>query len=503
VAYVRTVKTASGAMAVQIVWSSRRRARSIEHVGSAHDDTELAALKAAAAERLAGGQTTLDLGVNTLAPPGPLPITSSQMTALWDALCTAYRLLGFDEATGGDTVFRDLVLGRIIEPTSKLDTIRVLDEVGVGAASYATIKRRLSEYAKPQWRQQLSKVCAERASLGPASLVLYDVSTLYFETDKADGFREPGFSKERRLEPQITIGLLADATGRPLSLQAFEGNKPETHTMLAVITAFKTAHQLRDVTVVADAGMISEANQVAIAAAGLTFILGARIPRMPQIIAAWRDAHPDRDFDDQQIFTQRWPASTSEKTRGVPDMVIYYQYRADRARRTLRGINEQVAKAEKTVAGTASVKRNRFITLTGATKSVNRDLEAKARALAGWKAYSTNLTGQTPQFIIGAYHQLWRIEKSFRMSKHDLAARPIYHHLRESIDAHLNVVFTALAVSHWIEHQTGWSIKKFVQTARRYRTITIAAGNQTITAADPIPADLHEVLLAVRSGGAH
>lgn len=101
--------------------------------------------------------------------------------------------------------------------------------------------------------------------------------------------------------------------------------------------------------------------------------------------------------------------------------MIYYQYRHDRARRTLRGIDEQVAKAEKAVAGKVSVKRNRFIKLTGADKSVNRDLEAKARALAGIKGYTTNLTSQTPEFIIDAYHRLWRIEKSFRMSKHDRA----------------------------------------------------------------------------------
>jgi hypothetical protein len=118
--------------------------------------------------------------------------------------------------------------------------------------------------------------------LGPASLVLYDVSTLYFETDAGDGFREPGFSKERRLEPQITIGLLTDATGFPLMVQAFEGNRAETATMLPVINAFKQAHQLTDVTVVADAGMISEANQTAIQAAGLSFILGTRIPYLPR-----------------------------------------------------------------------------------------------------------------------------------------------------------------------------------------------------------------------------
>ena len=155
-AYVRTVKTASGATAVQIVWSSRRGSRSIEHRGSAHDEAELAVLKAAAAERLSAGQAVLDLGVTGPHGSEPLPITSSQMTHL------------------------------------------------------------------------------------------------YFETDAGDGFREPGFSKERRLEPKITLGLLTDASGFPLTVEAFEGNRAETATMLPVLNAFKAAHQLSDVTVVAD-----------------------------------------------------------------------------------------------------------------------------------------------------------------------------------------------------------------------------------------------------------
>jgi Transposase DDE domain len=143
-----------------------------------------------------------------------------------------------------------------------------------------------------------------------------------------------------------------------------------------------------------------------------------------------------------------WPTTSSQKARGIADRVVYYQYRYDRARRTLRGIDEQVAKAQRAVDGHAPVKRNRFIKLTGAAKSVNRELEAKARGLAGLKGYTTNLTGVGAEFVIDAYHQLWRIEKAFRMSKHDLQARPVYHHKRESIDAHLTIVFAALAVSH-------------------------------------------------------
>jgi hypothetical protein len=495
VAYVRTVKTSSGATAVQIVWSSRRGSRRIDHVGSAHDEAELAALRAAAAQRLAAGQGELDLGLGAAAAgPGPLPITSSRAGHLWDALGRGYEALGFDAAADRDEVFRQLVLARIVEPTSKIDSLRVIGEAGEQPAAYATVKRRLPSYAAAEWRGRLAAACARHAAVGPASLVLFDVSTLYFETDQADGFREPGFSKERRLEPQITIGLLTDAAGFPLQVAAFEGNRAETTTMLPTIEAFKAAHGLSDVTVVADAGMVSDANKRAIEAAGLSFILGARIPDVPYVVAAWRNSHPGEQIPDGQVFVQPWPAGAADQRR---DQVIYYQYKADRARRTLRGIDEQVAKAQRAVDGKAAVKRNRFIKITGATKSVNRELEAKARALAGLKGYVTNLPDSTAHFVIDAYHRLWRIEQSFRMSKHDLAARPIYHHKRESIEAHLTIVFAALAVSRYVEDRTGWSIRRFVQTARRYRTIQIRAGQQTLTAEEPLPTDLRDALALI------
>ena len=238
-AYVRTVKTASGAVAVQIVWSSRRGSRSIEHLGSAHDDGELEALRAAARQRLAAGQGELDLGLPAGASPGgPLEIASSRMGHLHDALCRAYDVLGFGQATGGDEVFRQLVLARIIEPVSKQDSLRVLAEAGVDAASYATLNRRLPAYAKQAWRQQLSAACAAHAALGPASLVLYDVSTLYFETDAGDG-RVPGAGVLQGTPPGPADHRgAADRRLRvPADGQAFEGNKAETKTMLPVITA--------------------------------------------------------------------------------------------------------------------------------------------------------------------------------------------------------------------------------------------------------------------------
>jgi hypothetical protein len=429
--------------------------------------------------------------------PLALEIFSSRMGRLLDAIAAVYCQLGFDKATGRDVVFEQLVTARIIEPTSKQDAARVLAEAGLRALSYRTVKRRLPGYATPEWRDRLSGACAAAAQLGPSALILYDVTTLWFETDTGDGFREPGFSKERRLDPQITVGLLTDATGMPLMIDAFEGNRAETKTIIPLVQRFVAAHGIAGVTVVADAGMMSEANLAEVEDAGWSFVIGGKLPEVPYAISQWRRDNPDLEPADGLTLTQ--PVIMGPKA-DLRRRTTLYQYKTDRARRVMHGIDQQVAKAVKAVAGQAALKRNRFVTLTGGTRAVNRDLETKARALAGWKPYVTNILDADPAWVIGAYHQLWRIEHAFRMSKHDLRARPVYHHKRESIDAHLAVVFAALAISHRIEARTGWTIKKFVRALRRYRTVKINTGSHTVTAEDPLPDDVRQALAAIHQG---
>ena len=485
---------------MQIVWSRRGGRPDLTHVGSAHDESELAVLMEAARERMAAGQGELDLGLDgeQRRVGRPLTSTGSQMRHLWQALNLAYEAVGLAGAAA-DEVFRDLVLARVVEPTSKVDSIRVLAEVGYPTVSYPTLKRHLRTWSAEGFRELLSAALAAHAQVGPKSLVLYDVTTLWFETDKADEFRVPGFSKERRLEPQITIGLLTDAAGFPLMVNAFEGNAAETTTMIPTIKAFLETHQLDEVVVVADAGMVCEANKAAIEAEGLRFVIGEKIPNVPYQLLKWQREHPGQEPPDGLVLTQPWPPGPNETRR---TQVRYYQYRADRARRTLRGIDTQVAKAERAVAGKVPVKRNKYVALNGGTRKVDRDLEAKHRTLAGWKAYVTNIDDPTPELVIGAYHQLWHIEKSFRMSKSDLAARPVYARTRDSIEAHLTIVFAALAVSRWIETTTGWSIKKFVRTTRCYRTTYIKVGNQTLPAEEPLPDDLATALDKIRTRSA-
>lgn len=174
--------------------------------------------------------------------------------------------------------------------------------------------------------------------------------------------------------------------------------------------------------------------------------------------------------------------------------MTYYQYSWDRARRTLTGIEEQVATAVKAVAGKIAVKRNRFVDLKAPNKQVNWALVDKNKALAGTKGYQTSRTDLSPEQVIGAYRRLLKIDKAFRMSKSDLKTRPIYHRKRESIDAHLTVVIAATAVGHLLEEHSGLSIRRLIRTLKKYRTYQIQIGGQTVHTASPLPAEATELI---------
>jgi hypothetical protein len=487
----------------------------LEHVGSARDDAELAALKAAAWQSIGAGQGELDLGA--LAPQRRRArIAASRSARLWEALEVAWAALGFDRAVS-DKVFKELVFARVVEPTSKLDSIRVLEGLGVAAPSYATIKRRLVECVRSGWRGALEDACAAHADVSHLRFCLYDVTTLYWETHEGDGFREPGFSKERRLEPQVVVGLLTTPDGFPLSVRAFDGKKAEVQTIAPVLAEYAEAHHLKDndITVVADAGMMSEANARELQDAGFGFIVGEGIPSEPFAVADWRRRNPKKaNPPDGKVWAQRWDIGTKKKPRPC---VVYYQWRAKRAKRDLKGIDKTLAKARRAVAGEAPVKKNRFVKVEDERLSLNEALVADARARAGLRAYITDLpyrpgcaSQPSPDpakegrrlvreatAVIAAYHELWHVEAAFRMSKHDLAARPAYHWVKDSINAHLTIVFAALAIGQWIEAATGLSLRRFLRSARPIREEVIEVAGHKLIAEHDVPPALAQALDAI------
>lgn len=352
-AFIRKVKTANGATAIQIATKQKRQIVKIVHIGGAHTEEELKVLLALSRKQIQGNQLEL---FPELQPSLRVDLKRSFSGLLWNTLQDQYEKIGFGLLK--DEVFKALCLARIVEPTSKIDALRVLSDLGVDSIDQNRLYRRLAKAATLDYRKAISQVCFEYVGSNNLSLVLYDVTTLYFVVQEADEYRKPGMSKERRLEPQIIIGLLVDKNGFPLGLQSFEGNKAETKTLLPVIQEFLMQNGLTKTTIVADAAMMSASNLKALAEAGYTYIVGSRLHKVPYDIAEYQKTS---ELSDQQIVVEK-----SEEYR------IIYQYRAKRAALDMRNIEKQVAKATKVLNGQVPTTKTKFLSIVAKKKQLNQ-----------------------------------------------------------------------------------------------------------------------------------
>ena len=210
-----------------------------------------------------------------------------------------------------------MVLARLIEPTSKAQVPRVLGDLGLEPVSTRTLFRSLARAQERGYRESLSGALFEHVTAsGGLALCLYDVTTLYFETEHEDDLRRVGYSKERRVDPQVIIGLLVDRHGFPLQVGCWEGNKAETATIIPIAEAFQAAHGIAELVVVADAGMLSAANLTALDEARLRFIVGARTTRAPGDLEAHFHWHGDA-FTDGQVIDTITPRRGSRSERDI------------------------------------------------------------------------------------------------------------------------------------------------------------------------------------------
>jgi len=401
VAYVRKVRTASGAVAVQVARKDQGKVVILAHLGSAHTDAELGILLDAYQQVVLDGQAALDFEVGARAqsmaqvadfrerallaapvqPGNPAPVvppgrtlgTSSRL--LYDVLAHVYNWLGFGEV--GDDVLRDLVIARIVEPTSKIDALRVLADLGATLVSYKTIDRHVRSLHAGPARDVLAAKCFEHSrDCGGLSLLLYDVTTLHWEAEKEDTLRRVGYSKDRKVDPQIVVGLLVDRTGMPLEIGCFEGSTAEATTIVPIIRGFVERHQLQGtpMVVAADAGMLSAANLKALDELELSFIVGSRMTKAPGDLESHFHWNGDV-FTDGQIIdtvTPRHGNSTvndcNKRAEPVWDPEAHpgawravWAYSAKRARRDQKTLAAQEARARAIVDGSKAAKTARFV----------------------------------------------------------------------------------------------------------------------------------------------
>ena len=543
-AWVRRVRTASGATAVQIAESVDGRRRIVAHVGSAHTEAELGLLLEHARRLLADeaqGELGLgltptprrtrllalparsDAGLFDIAAPGvgsaPARVGTPHVVAtasrlLFDVLAGVYDDLGFTVV--GDETFRDLVISRIVEPTSILDTGRVLGDLGHRPVNERTMRRTLARAQQRGYRDAIATACFNHAlTSGDVSLVLYDVTTLYFEAEKEDDLRKVGYSKERRVDPQVVVGLLVDRRGFPLEIGCYEGNKAETLTIVPIVKQFQARHNLADMVVVADAGMLSSSNLKDLDEAGLRFIVGSRATKAPKDLESHFRWHGDAFTDGQLIDTitprsgHHKDAASDPKTKAEPvwdpdqhpgSWRAVWAYSTKRAVRDNKTLTLQENRAKAVVAGEKTARTPRFVKTNNGAAELDEASLVRARRLVGLKGYLTNIpaTLMPAGEVIASYHDLWTVEQSFRMSKTDLRARPMFHHRRDAIEAHLTIVFTALAVSREVQARTGLAIRNVIRQLRPLRSATLAVNGAEQTFPPEVPNDKQAIIDALK-----
>src|SRR5665647_2019672 len=280
--FIRQKNNKSGTVSIQIIDKSRGRYKTVKTIGTSMDPLELDRLNALAKSELIHLSPQLDINFNI--------DKEKELVDLFFKGIDKIRLVGpelvlgklFDEIGFNsikDELFRHLVITRLCNPVSKLKTTDYLFKYKGISIDVERIYRYLDKLHDTQKEriQEISYSHTLKILEGAISVIFYDVTTLYFEIEDPDDLRIPGFSKDgKNQNPQILLGLLVSNEGYPLAYEIFEGNKFEGHTMLPVIEAFKTKYRLKDLVVVADAGLLSDANILALKEKNYQYILGAR-----------------------------------------------------------------------------------------------------------------------------------------------------------------------------------------------------------------------------------
>lgn len=449
---IRKVKTKSGSTAIQVVVYKGKKTKIIKHIGSGKNNSEIFLLKEKADEFIDEYSGQLSLfnkpTQNILLVDRSKCIGVTHQFARKFLLCCA-KECGLSDI---DELLLDLSIMRLLFPASKLKTIWMLSQyfsINYSQRIYRKIPKLVDFKTKIQ--QRAYQLAIDKFS-EQFYFVLYDVTTLYFETFKSDELRIPGFSKDNKSQqPQVVIGMLVTQSGFPISYEVFPGNIFEGKTMLPILEEFLSEHKNTKPVVVADAAMLSEERLGELKEKKISYIVGARLANSN--LELIRKIHGSL----QEI--QGAIVRISSTTHG--DLVC--DFSTKRFKKQLNDLNKQIKKAEECIAKKESSKSTKFVKrLSKEQLELNNALIEKNKLLLGIKGYCTDIPESelSNQDVIARYYNLWRIEQSFRMSKSDLQARPIFHHKIDAIRAHILICFTALIMEKYLELTTNLSLDR-------------------------------------------
>lgn len=457
---IRVVKTSSKSSAVQVIEYKNYGRKILKHIGSGKSESELSTLLNQADEWVKSymGQLALfdDAKPDNIFHLDQCEFLGVYYRFLYETISTIQTQLGYTNLL--HPLLHDLVVMRILEPTSKLRSIDLMKQ-------YFGLNHNRKNYYKQalQWLDLKQKVEDKTIAFAKQEysfnydLVFYDVTTLYFETFEEDELRKNGFSKDKKSDqPQILVALMVSNEGFPVGYQIFEGSTFEGHTFIPAIQSFVRSNKVENLVVIADAAMISDENVEALKLEGIHYIVGARLGNVKAELLAEIDTKLPR-LDNQIIRLQT--------DKGY----LICSFSKLRFRKDKYEMEKQIQRAQNLIATPSKSKKTKFAKSLGEQYALNQKLIDKTTKLLGIKGYYTDLKEEdcSSKIVIERYHQLYKIEQAFRITKSDLATRPIFHFKQQPIQLHMLICFMALSTAKHIELKTKVSIRKFVDEAKK------------------------------------
>ena len=481
--FIRKKPNKSGTVSVQVVQKTKgRKQRVVKSLGSAHPSDTAALetlvqqassfiqeMKGPSLPHIYEDEDVIDGFVSSL--------NNAQVQVAGPELVfgTLYDRIGYGAIR--NRMFRNIVICRLFNPGSKLKTVDYMERYLHVTYSVDQIYRfldnlcyRKDEGEKSNDGRKPETALGENESTSPPpakanptdfktrvediaysytkkvvgdgiSVCFYDMTTLYFEAAEEDDLRKCGFSKDGKHScPQIFLGLLVASGGNPIGYEIYEGNIYEGHTMIPLIRKLASRFGFDKPIVVADAGLLSKTNIEELTKDGYLYIIGAR-PKS------------ESDKVKEQILSlgmKYGDVVEIEKEGGVR---LVLSCTEKRARKDAHNRQRGLARLQKKMAGGRLTKQNinnrgynKYLKMEGeVTISINMEKYEADAAWDGIKGYVTNTTLAKDE-VIANYSNLWFVERAFRMNKFDLAVRPIYHRLRNRIEGHICICFTAYTI---------------------------------------------------------
>lgn len=475
--YVREKPNKSGSISIQIINKARGRYKVIKTIGCATTRQEinhLIDLAKQEIEKLSKQSKLFYTEKDELVEKAFASLTNSSIQTIGPELVYGkiFDHIGFNKIK--HEIFRHLVIARLAYPLSKLKTIDYLYRYQGVLYDVDAIYRfldKLNNSIKAKV-EQIAYSHTLRVLDGRISVVFYDMTTLYFEASDQDDLRKTGFSKEgKHQHPQIYIGLLVGLDGYAIGYDIYEGSTYEGHTLIPFLKKISNKFNLNKPVVVADAGLLSNDNIKNLEEEGYEYILGARLKNESDKI---KEQITQKQHIDGSLYSIR-------KNKNTRLVINYSDKRAKKdeynRKRGLSRLEKRVKSGKLNKSNINNRGYNKYLKLEGDV-SINIDYKKfhKDKIWDGIKGYITN-TKLTDKEVKDNYKNLWHIEKAFRMSKTDLKIRPVYHRLKDRIEAHICVSFTAYCIYKELERvllqeKSSLSLKKAAEVTHNMYQIT-------------------------------